>query len=164
MGRHSSDNTRTVLPRHPSGEVERVRRAEASHINPCHLRPSPLRHGFSDEYVHFAWGPHLELSAASALASPIYTLVDDCPIQIPNGFWEWRYRGRYLIDPLSGIIKDSKCLDRFTPLQLNVFHSLWELRQTSHHRFRPAATSASSERVAAGRAYALLEVPIGTVV
>ena len=69
---------------------ERVRRAAASHIKPYHLRPPSLRHDFGDEYAHFAWGPDLGLAAASTLASPIYTLVDHCTIQLPNGPWEWR--------------------------------------------------------------------------
>ena len=49
-------------------------------------------------------------------------------------------------------------------MQLDVFHALWELYQPSRHRARPAAESTSSERLAADRAHALLEVPIGTVV
>ena len=62
------------------GRRERVRRAAASHIKPCHLRPPPVRHDFGDEYAHFAWGPDLGLGAASTLASPLYTLVDQCTI------------------------------------------------------------------------------------
>ena len=146
------------------GRWERVRRAAASHSKPYHLRPLSLRHGFGDEYAHFAWGPDLWLAAASILASPIYTLVDCCPIQLPKGSWEWRYRGRYLNGPLSGFITEIECLDSFSPLQLDVFHALWELYEPSHHRPRPAAKSTSCERLAANRAHALLEVPAGAVV
>ena len=49
-------------------------------------------------------------------------------------------------------------------MQLDVFHALWELYQPPRHRPRPAAKSINSERLAANRAYTLLEVPIGTVV
>ena len=63
------------------GRRERVPRSIASHIKPYHLRLPPLRHDFSDEYAHFAWDPDLGLAGASALASPIYTLVDRCPIR-----------------------------------------------------------------------------------
>ena len=49
-------------------------------------------------------------------------------------------------------------------MQLDVFHALRELYQPPRHRPRPAAKSTSSERLAADRAHALLEVPIGTVV
>ena len=143
---------------------ERVRRAAASHIKPYHLRPPSLRHGFGDEYAHFAWGPTLGLVAASTLASPLYTLVDRCTIQIPNGSWEWSYRGRYLNCSLSGFITESECLDSFSPAQLDVFHALWELYQPSGHRPRPAAKPTSSEHLAANRIHALLEEPIGTVV
>ena len=83
------------------GKRERVRRAAASHVKPYYRRPPSLRHDFGDEYAHFAWGPDLELVADSTLASPLYTLVDRCTIQLPNGPWEWRYRGRYLNGSLS---------------------------------------------------------------
>ena len=146
------------------GRRERVRRAAASHIKPYHLRPPSLRHDFDDEYAHFAWGPDLVFGAASTLASPLYTLVDRCTIQLPNGSWEWRYRGRYLNGSLSGFITESECLGSFSPMKLDVFHALWELYQPPHHRSRPAAKSTSSEHLAANRAHVLLEVPIGTVV
>ena len=76
---------------------ERVRRAAASYIKPIRLRPPSL-------YAHFSWSPGLGLGAASTLASSLYTLVDRCTIQIPNGSREWRYRGRYLNGSLSGFI------------------------------------------------------------
>ena len=146
------------------GGRERVRRAPASHIKPHHLRPPVLRHDFGEKYAHFAWGPDLGLGAALTLALPPYTLVNRCTIRLPNGFWEWRYRGRYLNGALSGFITERECLDSFSPAQLDVFHALWELYQPSRHRPRPAAKLTSSERLAANRTHALLEVPIGTVV
>ena len=106
------------------GRRERVRRAAASHIKPYHLRPPPLRHDFGDEDAHFVSSPDVGLAGASTLASPIYSLVDRCPIQLPNGSWEWR---RYLSGSLSGFITGNECLDSFSPLQLDVFHALWEL-------------------------------------
>ena len=83
---------------------ERVRRAAASRIKLYHLRSPPMRHDFGDEYAHFAWGPDLGLGAALILSSPLYTLVYRCTIQLPNGSWEWRYRGRYLNGSPSGFI------------------------------------------------------------
>ena len=65
------------------GRRERVR-AAASHIKPYHLRPPSQRHNFGGEYAHFAWGLDLGLAAASTLASPIYTMVHHCPIQLPT--------------------------------------------------------------------------------
>ena len=163
MNRHSSDNTRTVLSRPFQGRRERERRATASHIKPYYLRLPSLRREFCDEYAHFAWGPDLGLAAASTLASPIYTLVGRCPIQLPNGSWEWRYGGRYLNGSLSGFMTERECLDILSLLQLDVFHALWELYQASDSRPRPVAKSTSSEHLAANRVHALLEVPIGTV-
>ena len=87
------------------GRREKVRRAAAPHIKPYHLRPPSLRHDFGDEYAHFAWGPDLGLGAASTLASPLCTLVDRCTIQIPNGSWEWRYRGVISTVPSQGLLK-----------------------------------------------------------
>ena len=146
------------------GRRKRVRRAAASHIKPYHLRSPSLRHNFGDEYAHFAWGPDLALAAASTLVSPIYTLVDRCSIQLPNGSWEWMHRGRYLNGSLLGFITESECLDSFSSLQLDICYVLWELYQPSCHRSRLAAKSTSSECLAANRAHALLEVPIRTVV
>ena len=128
----------------PQGRRQRVRRAAASQIKPYHLRPPPLRHDLGDEYAHFVWSPDLGLAAASTLASSIYTLVDTCPIQLPNGSREGRYRGCYLNGSLSGFITESECLDSFSPLQLDVFHALWELYQPPLHTPRPAAKSTSS--------------------
>ena len=146
------------------GRRERVRRAAASHIKPYYLRPLSLRHDFGDEYAHFAWRADLGLVADSTLASLLYTLVDRCTAQLPNRSWEWRYRGRYLNGSLSGFIAESECLDSFSAMQLDAFHALWELYQHPCPRPRPAAKPSSSERLAANRAHALLEVPFGTVV
>ena len=90
------------------GGWERVRRAAASHIKPYPLRPPPLRHDVNGEYAQFAWGPDLGLGTASTLASPLYTVVDRCTIQLSNEFWEWKYRGRYLNVSLSGFITESE--------------------------------------------------------
>ena len=141
---------------------ERVRRAATFHIKLYHLRSPSMRHDFGDEYAYFAWGPDLGLGAALTLASPLYTLVDRCTIQLPNGSWEWRYRGRYLNGSPSGFITESEWLDSFSPMQLDVFHALWKLYQPPRHRPRPAAKPTSSERLATNRAHTLLEVPIGT--
>ena len=83
------------------GRREIVRRAAASNIKPYHMRPPLLRHDVG-EYVHFAWSPDLGLATAPTLASPHYTLMDCCTIQLPNGSWECKYDGVYLNGFLSG--------------------------------------------------------------
>ena len=124
LDRHSSDNTRTVIPRHPSGKT-RESKARSSFPHQALSSEAPITTSrFLDEYAHFAWGPDLGLVAASTLVSPLYTLVDRCTIQLPNGSWEWRYRGRYLNGSLSGFITESEYLDSFSPAQLGVFHAL----------------------------------------
>ena len=87
---------------------ERMRRAAASHIKPYHMRPPSMRHGFGDEYAHFAWGPDLGLGAALTLPSPLYTLMDCWTIQLPNGSWEWTYRGRYFNGCPSGFVTEGE--------------------------------------------------------
>ena len=146
------------------GRWERVRRAAASRIKLYHLRPPTLRCEFGGEYAPFAWAPDLGLGATSTLASALYTLVDRCKIHFPNGSWEWRYRGRCLNNSLLKIITESECLNSFSPMQLDIFHALWEMNQPPRHRPRPAAKSISSEHLPANIARALLEVPVGTVV
>ena len=163
MDRHGNDNTRAVLPRHPSGET-RTSTASSSFSHQVLSWPQSLRQEFGDEYAHSAWGPDLGLAAASTLASLIHTLVRRWPIQRPNGSWGWRCRGRYLNGSLSGLITDSECLDSFTPLPLDVFHALWELYYPPLHKLRPAAKSTSCEHFAADQSRALVEVPIGTSV
>ena len=103
------------------GRRERVRRAAASHIKPYHLGPPLLSHDFGDDYAHFAWGPDLGLGAASTLASPLYTLVGRCTIQLPNGFWEWRYRGRYLNGSLSGLSQEVNAWTASRPCSWTAF-------------------------------------------
>ena len=66
--------------------------------------------------------------------------------------------------PSQGLSQKVGCLDSFSPMKLDVFHALCELYQPPRPRPRRAANSTSSERLAANRAHALLEVPIGTVV
>ena len=130
------------------GRRERVRRAAASYIKPYHLRPLPLRHDFGDEYAHLAWGSDLGLGTASTLTLPLYTLVDRCTIQLPYRSWEWRYRGRYRNGSLSRFITEAEWLESFSLMQLDVFHTLWELHQPPRHRPRLAAESTSSESLA----------------
>ena len=102
--------------------------------------------------------------ADPTLASPLYTLADRCTIQFPDGPWEWRYRGLYSNGSLSGFITENECRGSFTPLQLDVFHTLWELYPHPCPRPRSATQLSPGERLAANREQALSKVPIGTVV
>ena len=147
-----------------NGRQERVRRAAASHIKPYHIRPPQLRHDFGDEYAHFAWGPDLGLATDSTIASPLYTLIDRFSVRHANGTCEWKYRGRYLNGSESDWLSESECLDSFTPLQLDVFHALWEVYHPPDYRPRPSPRISRSERFAADREKALSDHPVGTVV
>lgn len=80
--RYGIDYTRAVLPPHSSEET--VTNTESSSFSYQVLSPEAsqsLRHDFVDKYANFVWGPDLGLAAALILASPMFTLVDCCPIQ-----------------------------------------------------------------------------------
>ena len=55
-------------------------------------------------------------------------------------------------------------LDSFTPMQLDVFHAMWELYHDKSRGTRPSTAATRMERDTLDRANALSEVPVGTVV
>ena len=120
-----------------NGRQVRETRAAASHIKPFHVRPSWLRHGFGDEYAHFAWDADLGLAAPSTMAPPLYTLVDRQASAKKGGARRWEYKGRFLNGTESGWATEEHALVSFTPMQLDVFHAMWELyvpRQKSRYQ------------------------------
>ena len=59
---------------------------------------------------------------------------------------------------------DEDALDSFTPMQLDVFHAMWELYHNKSHGTRPPVAATNMERDTLDKAHALSEVPMGTVV
>ena len=55
-------------------------------------------------------------------------------------------------------------MDSFTPMQLDVFHAMWELHHGDARGTRPPTTAMRVERDTLDRGHALSEVPVGTVV
>ena len=82
-----------------------------------------------DEFAQFAWTSDLGLKSPSTVANPFYTLVDRRRITSSTGVESWEYRGRYQRGTDSRWVSEVEALDSFTPLQLDVFHALWNLYQ-----------------------------------
>ena len=164
MDRHRSNNTRTVLPRHPPGETgestagsslpHQTLLLEASIVTPRFWwRVRPLRMGarfrvggwFNSGLAPLHTGGPLHDTVSRRILGMeiLRTLSQRLPLRISHGEW---------------------CLDSFTPMQLDVFHALWELYPHSCPWPRPTTQPSPGERLAANREQALLEVPIGTVV
>ena len=97
-------------------------------------------------------------------AVPLYTLTARQVEQgTTAGTWTWEYRGRYQDGIQSTWITEDEARDSFSPLQLDVFHALWEL----HHPDaapRPPGEPTRGEREVESRERALDMFPCGTVV
>ena len=55
-------------------------------------------------------------------------------------------------------------MDIFTPMQLDVFHAMWELYHAEARGARPPTAATRVDRNTLDRAHALSEVLVGTVV
>ena len=133
-------------------------------VKPFYLRPVDLRYEFEDEFTHAAWGPDLGLAEASTAASPVYTLFDHKTVQGKGDTWSWEYRGRYQDRAKSQWLTEDEVKGRSTPLQLDVFHVMWETYQTIDSRLRPDGVPSKGERDASSREEALKLHPVGTQV
>lgn len=105
------------------------RTVAATDFKPFHSRPSDIHHPFEDEFGQFVWSPDLGLVEDSVVAAPLYTLVDRQVAQGAGGTssaWAWEYRGKYQDGTTSSWITEDTVRDSFSPLQLDVFHALWE--------------------------------------
>ena len=149
------------------GRHVRQRTVVASDMKQFYSRPVELRHPFEDEFAHFVWGPDLGLVADSVVAAPLYTLTDRRAVQGAGGAsaaWAWEYRGKYQDGTASSWITEDSVRDSFSPLQLDVFHALWEDYHGKDVAPRPAGPPTRGEREVATRAEALREFPLGTAV
>ena len=147
-----------------SGRRIRRRTVSAANIKTFHLRPERLRHAFEDEFAHLAWGADLGLADTSTVAVPLYTLTDRQAIESTGSGWEWQYRGLYQSGTESEWLPEEEVRDSFTPLQLDVFHALWEAYKGSDCRPRPPEPPPKGERDQALRTRALQDFPAGTLV
>ena len=144
----------------------RIRRriVSTANVKPFYLREKRLRHQFEDEFSHMAWGADLGLADVSVAATPLYTLLDRKAVRKPNESWKWELRGRFQDGTESEWIDEKEAKDSFTPLQLDVFHALWEAYHDTSVRPRPAESLRKDDRDAIRREEALRKYPIGTYV
>ena len=148
-----------------NGRRVRQRRVVAADIKPFHQRPDHLRLAFEDEFSHLVWSADLGLADASVAAVPLYTLIDRRVGKGTGGAsaWTWEYRGRYQDGAQSDWITEDEARDSFSPLQLDVFHALWEFHNPGAAP-RPPGEPSRGAREVDSRERALEIFPIGTVV
>ena len=89
---------------------------------------------------------------------PLYTLTDRKAIGSTGNGWEWRYRGLYQRGTESERLPEEEVRDRFTPMQLDVFHGLWK----AYCRPRPPEPRSKVEHDQGLRKKALQDLPTGT--
>eukprot|EP00903_Cladosiphon_okamuranus_P009618 g9154.t1 len=77
--------------------------------------------------------------------------------------WSWEYRGRHQDGAQSDWITEDEARDSFSPLQLDVFHALWEL-YCPNEAPRPLGEPSRGEREVVSRELALEMFPPGTKV
>ena len=146
-----------------NGRGIRRRRASAANIKMFHLRPDDLRHDFEKELAHLAWGVDFGLVELSIAASPMYTLIDRKAVMDQGNAWKWRYKGRLVDGTESQWQFEEEARDSFTPLQLDVFHALWETYHGVECQERPTSTLTWKERDEIDHEHALKQHPVGTV-
>eukprot|EP00752_Nemacystus_decipiens_P016750 g14988.t1 len=151
----------------PSKWMSRIRQrcVAAGDVKPFHRRPGHLQHDFEDEHSHLVWSSDLGLQSTSVVAVPLYTLTSRRVSQNANGTgaWTWEYRGRYQDGAQSDCITEDEARDSFSPLQLDVFHALWELHNPDAAP-RPPGELTRGEREVESRERALEIFPRGTEV
>lgn len=114
----------------------------AANMQLFHVRPKHLRHDFPDEYSQLVWSADLRLSEP-LVTSPLYTLEDRRVVIGEETSWSWVYRGLYHDGAKSHWITEEEAMDSFTPLQLDVFHALWEVY---HPQFCPRPAASMTKR------------------
>eukprot|EP00752_Nemacystus_decipiens_P005076 g4607.t1 len=122
---------------------------------------------FEDKFSHFVWGPDLGLVEDSVVAAPLYTLIDRKPTQGAGSVseaWAWEYRAKYQDGSTSSWLTEDEVKDSFSPLQLDVFHTLWEDYHGPDIAPRPPGAPTRGEREVATREAALKEFPLNTEV
>eukprot|EP00752_Nemacystus_decipiens_P016023 g14325.t1 len=150
-----------------NGRQVRHQTVAASDMKLFHSRPKDLQHPFEDEFSHFVWGPDLGLVEHSVVASALYTLIDRKPTQGAGSVseaWAWEYRGKYQDGRTSSWLTEDEVKDSFSPLQLDVFHALWEDYHGPDIAPRPPGAPTRGEREVATREAAVKEFPLNTEV
>ena len=113
------------------------------------------------------WSPDLGLIEDSVVAVPLYTLTNRRVTQGAGGgttAWAWEYQGKYQDGTLSSWLTEDTVRDSFSPLQLDVFHAMWEDYYGPEIAARPPGSPSRGKREVATREEALSKFPLGTEV
>ena len=145
------------------GRKIRERTVSAANVKRFHVRPPHLRHSFPDEYAQLVWEADLGLAVIGTTNPLLYTLTDRNVVLGSGSSWSWEYKGLFHDGVESDLLSEEETLDRFTGLQLDFFHALWEFYHPQA-RTRPPATMSRAQRDAIARDEALREIPCGTLV
>ena len=112
------------------GRKTRKRTVATSALKLFTVRPLYLRHSMEDKFTKHAWEagyndlpPHLDQPATPLL----HALVERREATTPTGPLRWECRGRFQDGTLSAWLPEDQVLQSFLPLQLDVFHALWNL-------------------------------------
>jgi len=142
------------------GRQLRRRRVPTSLIKPFHKRPTDLRHPMADEFALQVWTADIGLQQPSVTARPLYTLGERREVPVGEGRAKWEYRGKYQDGTESAWLSEPEVLNSFTPLQLDVFHALWNLYHPDPSPDTSVEPSQKLRRL--DRDEALQVYPIGT--
>ena len=143
------------------GRKTRKRTVSTSTLEPFTVRPLDLRHSIEDEFAQYAWEAdyndppsHLDRPATPLLR----TLGERRERTAPTGSLRWEYRGRFQDGTLFTRLPEDQVLQSFPPLQLDVFHALWNFYRPVLLRKPPPTNS----RRGLSLAEVLQFYPIGT--
>ena len=112
------------------GRKPRKRTVATSAIKPFTVRPPDLRHTIEDEFAQYDWEADYSNPPSHTARPPIpllRTLVERRETTAPTGTRRWKYKGRFQGGTLSTWLPGGQVLQSFPPLQLDVFHALWNL-------------------------------------
>ena len=161
--------TEVVLPGLSSivtmnGRWIRRRRASASNIKMFHSRPDGLCHDFENEFAHLPLGVDFGLAEPSIVASLMHTLIDRKAVMGQGNAWKWRYKGRFVDGAESQWLSEEEARGSLTPLQQDVFHTLWKTITERSARQDQLRRQHGKKREEIDREPALKQHPVGTVI
>ena len=148
-----------------TGRRNRQRHVIAADVKPSYPRPHHLQLPFENDFSHLIWSAYLGLADTFVVGVSLYTLIAR---RVGKGTGHigpsaWEYRGRYQDSAQSDWITEDKARDGFMPLQLDVFHALWELHHPEGDD-RPPGDPTRGEREVESRDRGLDMFPRGTVI
>lgn len=159
--RHSPGLSFTVGP---NGLRIRQWTVAASNIKPFHSRSPELRHTFEDEFAYLVWSSDFGLNEDLGEKTPLYTLTDRRVVRGGGGrptAWAWEYQGKFQDGMVSALLPEDVVGDSLSPLQLDVFHAMWEYYHGPDVAPRPPGAPSRGKREVVTREEALREFPLG---